>query len=150
MSNSEPGSTANTPRVSIVATVAAAIIVIIYLALVVSLWGQVDAKDTSWERRQALLTPLEALAFTAAGVLLGTTVQRQVTEKVEDRARDAEATATANQRDAEKGRALHRAIDARAGHAASPAGDRVRGVPLEAAGDPLADLAALARQYDEP
>jgi hypothetical protein len=93
----------------------------VYLILVSVQWRNSDQDDLGWARRSELLTGVEALAFAAAGVLLGTTVQRQVTRKAEDQAAQARneadaarADAALEHKDGEKGRALHNLIQAKA------------------------------------
>jgi hypothetical protein len=135
----------------------------VYLILVAVQWLGVDQDDLGWTRRSELLTGVEALAFAAAGVLLGTTVQRQVTRKAEDQAVQAQREAAAaragadrQHKDAEKGRALHNLIRAKAleRDRESPVEQRSvtragRGsvAPGEAA-DPFLELLQFAQQYD--
>jgi hypothetical protein len=114
-----------------VAAVVAVALVVLYLIFVAVQWGNVETEPLVYARRSELLGGLEALAFAAAGALLGTTVQRQVTEKAEAEATAARKEADEqrqraeqNQAEAEKGRALHNLAKAKAG--AVP-GTRVRG-----------------------
>ncbi len=60
-----------------------------------------------------MLTGLEALAFAAAGAVLGVTVQRPAVAAAESRAADAEATAKANEEAANTGVALAKAVEAK-------------------------------------
>jgi hypothetical protein len=96
------------------ASIVAVALLLTYLVLLVLQWGHVNAAELTYARRAHLLGGLEALAFAAAGAILGTTVQRQVTKKAEGEASAARAEAKAQraradaeQNDAEKGRALH-------------------------------------------
>jgi hypothetical protein len=70
---------------SLAGTVAAVALVAVYLLVVQGLMGQSDVTDTpdpQWQRLMSLLSGLQSLAFAAAGALLGTTVQAQVTSNV--------------------------------------------------------------------
>jgi hypothetical protein len=134
------------------ASVVASLLLVIYLVFVAMQWGNVQADDLIYARRAALLKGLEALAFAAAGAVLGTTVQRQVTKKAEAQATEArqeaenqKTLAEANQADAEKGRALHNMAKAKA--AVRPAPVRTRAESTSAASD-LEDFLNLAAQYD--
>ena len=135
-------------RMSALTTIIAAALLIAYLVFIVLQWQQTSQDAMSWSRHQELLNGVEALAFAAAGALFGTTVQRQVTNKAEDRAKKAEIQSDNNARDAEKGRALQRAIEVRA---ARPSRDRdaVRGGPLSSTEDAFSELIELAHRYDE-
>jgi hypothetical protein len=139
-------STASSSRLGTVGVVASIILVVVYIAFVALQWFGGDASDVVWARRLALLTGLEALAFSGAGALLGSSVQRRATRAAETRADRAEQAADANARDAEKGRALQNAIAARITRAADRPDDIVRGaVPADRA---LIELDALAKRYD--
>ena len=129
-------------------------LLVVYLVFLAIQWRAVASDDLTWARRSDLFKGLEALAFAAAGALLGTTVQRQVTLKAESQAADArreaaaqKARADANQREAEKGRALHNLALARARREAGVRGLRSADRPAAPAGD-LQDLLDLAAQYD--
>ncbi len=61
------------------------------------------AGETEWARLAWVFGSLQAVAFTAAGAIFGTRVQR-------DRVQAAEARADANSKDAENGRAFAAAI----------------------------------------
>ena len=98
----------------LLASVVAVLLLLVYLVFLGLQWGNVTDPDLEYARRADLLGGLEALAFAAAGAILGTTVQRQVTKKAEADATAARveakaqrARADAEQNDAEKGRALH-------------------------------------------
>jgi hypothetical protein len=111
----------------------------------------IGAAELTYTRRADLLSAFEALAFAAAGAILGTTVQRQVTKKAEAEAGQArtqadeqKARADAEQHDAEKGRALHNLAKAKVESATEV---RTR------AGEPQAltefdEFLSLAAQYD--
>jgi hypothetical protein len=135
-------------RMSALTTIIAAALLIAYLVFIVLQWQKASQDATSWSRHQELLNGVEALAFAAAGALFGTTVQRQVTSKAEDRANKAEVQAENNARDAEKGRALQRAIEVRAARP-SRERDAVRGGPTSSTEDAFSDLIELAHRYDE-
>jgi hypothetical protein len=138
-------------RLGLFGSVTALVLVAIYISFVALQWGKTGVDAIAWARRQELLKGLEALAFTGLGALLGTTVQRQVTKKAEDLAQQAQNEANRNARDAEKGRALQHAIEARREVASSGRErDVARGAPSGAsATEALAELSALARQYDD-
>jgi hypothetical protein len=61
-------------------------LVAVYLSLVQTLIGKTgkEVLDAEWIRLTTLLNGLQTLAFAAAGALLGTAVQGQVTKKVSD------------------------------------------------------------------
>ena len=134
-----------------------------YLILVGVQWFGIDQDDLGWARRSELLTGVEALAFAAAGVLLGTTVQRQVTRKAEDQAAQARneadaarADADRQHKDGEKGRALHNLIQAKAlemppetppGESAVTRAGRDPAGPDERP-NPFAELLRFAQQFD--
>lgn len=144
MINGEPApSRSPTRHLSVVATLLGLLLIVVYLVGVWAQWRDTGADDIAWARHQALLTSLEALGFTAAGALFGTTVQSRATRQAERRAQNAEQSAADNARDAEKGRALHRVIEAKI----SGDGDAVRAA-TRPTGDPLAELRALAKQFD--
>jgi hypothetical protein len=148
-----PTGTSTTRGLSLVTAVVAIALVVLYMIFVAVQWGNVEAEALLYARRSELLGGLEALAFAAAGVLLGTTVQRQVTQKAEseataarDEAEEQKRRAQRNQAEAEKGRALHKLATAKA-----KAAPRTR---IRAGGEPEApvdfqELLNLAAQYDE-
>lgn len=146
MTNGAPGPAGSPTRhLSVIATVVGLLLIVVYLVGVWAQWRDVGANDIAWARHQALLTSLEALGFTAAGALLGTTVQSRVTRQAEKRAQNAEQSASNNARDAEKGRALQRVIEAKT--SSDGDGDVMRGLDRPA-GDLLTELRALAKQFD--
>jgi hypothetical protein len=104
------------------------VVYIAMLAFLVTLRG-----DKEWDRLVYLLTGFEALVFTGAGALFGTTVQRaNVTAAREDAANARESAKTERDRaeraekEAVGGRALATAIHAKAKMRA-PGGSRIRG-----------------------
>lgn len=140
------------------AVVVAVGLLVVYLALVLIQWFAVDGTDLSWARRSELLTGIEALAFAAAGAVLGTTVQRQVTARVEKEADEAKAEAeaqkersSANEKVAEKGRALLHLIATRARQEGAGGGPAKRGPglpgPSPAAG--YQELLDFAASFDD-
>ncbi len=150
MGTGDPETSERGPRrLGVVATVVALVLVAIYLVFVALQWGHTNAIEMTWSRREELLTGLQALALTAIGALLGTTVQRQVTRQVEDRASRAESLASRNAKDAEKGRALQRSIETRRLGPAVDEHDVARGTSGDRRRDELAELAELARSYDQ-
>jgi len=90
----------------VVAWVGATILIGAYLVLLTLQFGHIGVDDGEWNRRLQLLNPLEALAFAAAGVLLGTAVQKQATKDAQDRANESQDVAA-------KGKALAAAVQAK-------------------------------------
>lgn len=116
MSNSPNASTPDSgggtlPRI---ANSIAIVLIAAYLVAVLSAWLVVDANETAWLRRTELLGGLEALAFAAAGAVLGVTVQRPAVKAAQDRASQAENRAENNAKDAEVGNVLLAAVEAKA------------------------------------
>ncbi|MGH8975131.1 MAG: hypothetical protein ACRD0C_18255 [Acidimicrobiia bacterium] len=146
------------------------LLLFVYIGLVIAQWANVDVPDKPYARRTDLLDGLEAVAFAAAGAILGTTVQRRVTKKAEEQADTAKQEATvhrqraeANEAAAEKGRAVINLVAAKARTTAPPvtvtAGPTMRSGPRgpepagnggagAAAGD-LAELLEFIQRYDE-
>jgi len=93
-------------RLTVFASVVAVALIVAYLVALGVAWAGTGSSDTVWARRLELLGGLEALAFAAAGAILGTSIQRQATKKADERADEYRGQAAANERDAEKGRAL--------------------------------------------
>ncbi len=87
-SEGTPGSGAGT--LPWIANAIAIVLIAAYLVAVLSAWLVVDANETAWLRRSELLGGLEALAFAAAGAILGVTVQRPAVKAAQNRARNAE------------------------------------------------------------
>lgn len=143
-------------KLGVVATIAAIVLIVVYIVFLALQWNNVKAAELEWSRRSDLFGGLEALAFAAAGALLGTTVQRQVTRKAEDQASDAKkqadeqkARADRNQKAAEKGQALHNLAEVKAGQSNDGAPPvRSPDAPTVGGGD-IGELLALARRYDQ-
>jgi hypothetical protein len=93
-----------------IAYVVAIGLILAYLVAVALAWGVVGEAAETWARRIELLGGLEALAFAAAGAVLGVTVQRPAVRAAEERA---EASA----QDARAGRAVIAAAEAKANRA---------------------------------
>src|SRR4029453_9559165 len=120
----EPGpaeTSTKTTGLPVFASVAAALFLVIYFVFAGLQWAGVGAAELTYARRADLLGGFEALAFAAAGAILGTTLQRQVTKKAEAEAgaaraeaRQEKARAEVQRQDAEKGRALHNLAKAKA------------------------------------
>jgi hypothetical protein len=96
-----------------IAYVLSAVLVLAYLVAIAFAWFNVGEEAEAWARHVELLTGLEALAFAAAGAVLGVTVQRPAVAAAESRAADAEATAKANEEAANTGVALAKAVEAK-------------------------------------
>jgi hypothetical protein len=101
--------TTKTTGLPVFASVAAALFLVIYFVFAGLQWADVGAAELTYVRSADLLGGFEALAFAAAGAILGTTVQRHVTKKAEAKAGAArleahqeKARADAQQQDAEK------------------------------------------------
>jgi hypothetical protein len=135
-------------KLGVVATIVALGLIVMYFVFLILQWGNVGAADLPWSRRSDLFGGVEALAFSAAGALLGTTVQRQVTKKAEDQAADAKKEADTNKKDAEKGRALHHLAVAKAEQAGG-AESAVRGAGGgPSAGGDVGEFLRLAESYE--
>ena len=81
-----PDSTDSSTRSSglpLFASVVAIVLLMIYFVFAGLQWADVGAVEVTYARRANLLGGFEALVFAAAGAILGTTVQRQVTKKAE-------------------------------------------------------------------
>jgi len=142
-------------KLGVVATILAIALIVVYIVFLILQWNNVKAGDLEWSRRSDLFGGLEALAFAAAGAVLGTSVQRQVTKKAEDQAADAKgqadqkkARADTNQKAAEKARALHNLAEVKAGQSVGGPTQRGLGATPTAGGD-IGELLAFARQYDQ-
>lgn len=150
--NGEDGETAPKEKLRLVATAVAVALLVVYVSFFIALWRDAHSTEKTYNRHSALFVSLEALGFTAAGALLGTTVQRQVTRKAEAQAKDHKKRADANERDAEKGRALHNLAKAKAKEAAAAGGDRsaLEGIrPKEpSAEEGFRELVDLGDAYD--
>jgi len=84
-----------------------------YLIALRSMWLSAGTTDIQWARRSQLMTGLEALAFAAAGTLLGTTVQRAATKEVEATAERERGRADENAGGARAGEAMRASIEAK-------------------------------------
>ncbi|WP_370948825.1 hypothetical protein AB5J62_15060 [Amycolatopsis sp. cg5] len=71
-----------------------------------------SSTDLTWTRLAWVFGSVEAVAFTAAGALFGTAVQRDRADKAESRADSAEDKAELHRDDATKGRALAASLQA--------------------------------------
>jgi len=94
----------DSPRLTLLGSVLGVALVTTYIIALFIQWFSVGQDELPWARRIQLLGGLEALAFAAAGAILGTTVQRRETRKAEARAVEEKARADANEADAETGR----------------------------------------------
>jgi len=90
------------------AIAAASLALVVWAGFAVYLLAQTGTSDVRWTRMAWVFASVEAVAFAAAGLLFGSTVNRR-------RAERAEETATANERDAHAGRALAAALKAEDG-----------------------------------
>lgn len=134
------------------------VLIVFYFVALVLAWSDIGGSDSEWGRRLQLLGGLEALAFAAAGAILGTTVQRQTTQKEEQRANRAERRADENAVDAEKGRAVLNLCEAKAGvptpgsePESEASGFETRGFGerrQDAVAEAFQDVLALASRYD--
>ncbi|MDB5915501.1 MAG: hypothetical protein JWP22_4176 [Ramlibacter sp.] len=129
--------------------IVAVCVVAAWLGMLAWLGLSVDAQDRDWARMIGLLASIEAVAFAAAGALLGTTVQSGRVGDAMARAAKAEQQAEANAADAAAGQTLAKAI--RASATAPPAAgmdalQRAGALPDEAGEQRrLADLQRLAQ-----
>lgn len=89
-------------------------VVTAWLAMLAWLAFSVDVDDRGWARMVTLLASIEAVAFAAAGALLGTTIQRGRVVDAKARAEKAEEAAEANAAAAAAGRTLAMAVQASA------------------------------------
>jgi len=111
-SESTPDSGGGTlPRI---ASALAIVLIAAYLIAVFFAWANAGAGETLWLRRLELLGGLEALAFAAAGAVLGVTVQRPAVRAAQNRAKTAEQRAEANAKAARAGEAVIAAARAKA------------------------------------
>jgi hypothetical protein len=137
-------------RLAPIAYVVGVALIVAYLVALGLAWSGTNGSDSEWGRRLQLLGGLEALAFAAAGAILGTTVQRQATQTEKERATAAERRADREAADGEKGRAVVNLVEAKAGVPPEGSEEFVRkGLGV---GDPVAeafqDVLALAARYD--
>ncbi len=130
------------------ALITAVVALAVWIGFAVYLIVMSDAKETEWTRIAWVFASVEAVAFAAAGLLFGTTINRQ-------RAEQAEQKANANQKDAEGGRALAATLKAEepavVQEGGAEGGPRAMGGRGGGADDAAAQLAArharLARQF---
>lgn len=106
-----------------IAVSVAVLLVVVYLVAVYSQWIDVHAYNLTWARRSQLLSGLEALAVAAAGVLLGTSVQRGATEAAERDAGQARERAARAEVGDRESLAMRAVISAKVGALAAPAVD---------------------------
>jgi hypothetical protein len=81
-----------------------------WLGLACFLLVRSNVAEIQWSRQAWIFSSVEAVAFTAAGALFGTAVQRHHVDRAEDRAEQAEKSALENGLAAERGRALAAAL----------------------------------------
>ena len=150
--NGNGGAPASKEKPGVVATAVAVALLIVYVSFFIALWRDAHSSEKTYNRHSALFVSLEALGFTAAGALLGTTVQRQVTKKAEAQAEDHKNRADANERNAEKGRALHNLAKAKAKESTAAGGrsGALEGLQPEgsAAAEGFRELVDLGDAYD--
>lgn len=138
------GENKKTEPVSGLAAGMAVVVIIVWMAGLAWLFFNTDATDATWARWLTVLTALEAVAFAAAGVLFGTTVQRQRVADAQDVAKQAEERAEANANDAANGRKLAERLKGRA--SAQPAGaSGIERTSVGASADGTDDLLELAQ-----
>jgi len=148
--NAEAGgeSQAAAPAPTKLALIAAVAALVVWIGFAIYLIVMSDAKETEWTRIAWVFASVEAVAFAAAGLLFGSTVNRQ-------RAEQAEQKANANQKDAEGGRALAATLKADepavVQEGGAEGGPRALGGRGGSGDDAAAQLAArharLARQF---
>jgi hypothetical protein len=91
--------------------IAASLALTAWAGFAVFLLAQTGTSDVRWTRMAWVFASVEAVAFAAAGLLFGSTVNRQ-------RAERAEEVAEASERDAQAGRALAAVLKAEHGESA--------------------------------
>lgn len=101
----------STPR-DFMALIVAGIAVLGFGAFIVFLLSNLKLPEPQWTRAVFLLNGVEAITFAAAGYLFGREVHRGRAENAEKRADLAEDKAQKNEKDANKGRALAKAVTA--------------------------------------
>jgi hypothetical protein len=145
--------TVATRALPVFAGAVAVALLVAYFILLLMQMNKVHEDEPAWSRRSDLFRGVEALAFSAAGAILGTTVQRQVTKKAEAQEEQARKDAdeqrqraNENAAAAEKGRALQRLAMVKAQGAGS--GPQVRGGPGTAHRSEFQELVELAERYD--
>jgi hypothetical protein len=141
-----------TKTMSAAGSAMAVCVVTAWLAMLAWLAFSVDMDDRGWARMVGLLASIEAVAFAAAGALLGITVQRGSVADAKARAEKAEQVAQANVGAAAAGRTLAKAVQASVDAAVGvdPA-DRLQGIrrlgddAVGGDGHSLAELRRLAQ-----
>ena len=139
---SAPAAEKTTPTRLAIGT--AAIVLVAWLVLAAFLITRTSIAEVEWARLAWVFASVEAVAFAGAGLLFGTTVNRQRAEKAEEQAE-------ANKKDAEAGRALAAAIKAddvevlRDSGSPKPAGGDASAADFRAL-DTVARHSRLARQ----
>jgi len=88
--------TARVSSLTLLGSLTAVVLIAAYLLLTNSLLNVIKAPAEDWVRYTDLRNGLEALAFAAAGALLGTTIQKQSTDRAANRADENASAATAN------------------------------------------------------
>lgn len=133
------------PRPSTLALTIAVLALLAWIAFAVYLLTKAGATEVRWARYAWVFGSVEAVAFAAAGLLFGTTVNRQ-------RAERAEADADAKSKEAENGRALAAALKAEEPPVVQEAAAGAKGGPQALGGrdDRTSEIAArharLARE----
>ncbi len=90
-----PG-TARISTLSLLGSITAVVLIAAYLLLTNTLLTVINAPAEDWVRYTDLRNGLEALAFAAAGALLGTAIQKQSTDRAANRADENATAATTN------------------------------------------------------
>jgi hypothetical protein len=130
-----------------VPVIAAIVILVAFGLFIYVLLGRTGVDEAEWGRYVYLFGGVEAIAFAAAGVLLGREVHRAQAESAEKRATKAESEVKKFEPEAVKGRALADFIEARAearrAEAARAAEIGIRGTK------PSAELGSVQAELDE-
>lgn len=143
--------TKNSTGIGGAGVIAAFLVIVVWLGLLVWLISHTGISDAEWARLLVVLGSVEAVAFAAAGALLGTTIQgkrvqeaRKREEKAEEQADKERNAATAKTEAAAKGKALATAIKARAKSRSAKGG--VERVSAASTGGVDDDLVALSNE----
>ena len=131
--------------------IAAFLVIVAWLGLLLWLISHTAISDAEWARLLVVLGSVEAVAFAAAGALLGTTIQvkrvqeaRKREEKAEEKAEKERNVANAKTAEAANGKALATAIKARAKSRSVRSG--VERVSAASTGGVDDDLVALSNE----
>jgi hypothetical protein len=89
-------STTRFSTLSLVGSIVALVLIAAYLLVTNSLLNVIKAPAEDWVRYTDLRNGLESLAFAAAGALLGTAIQKQLTDRAASRADENGTSATTN------------------------------------------------------